>query len=196
MDRFYFLNPLIPANTPIATPVTTPWALAGEHLAYINITVPDGHNGLTGIRILWSGQQIIPWANNQYLIANNRTVPITVDEDISESGLSVVAYNTDVFDHNFYLEALVADRVIARQSMAEVVTPGVAGVSTEAGFIDPLSPAFLIATVPPQARVTVQPAPIVRVPIPAGVIPSSSGAPPGVSITRPGNIPAPLPKGV
>lgn len=147
MDRLYYLSPLTPAGTSIAAPLSTSWPLEDAQLKRVVITVPPGHNGLTGIRVLWSGQQIIPWANNQFLVANGRTIEVNFDDYMTIMGLVVVTYNTDVFDHTFYLEATVTDAslpgdMLVKAAMGATVMPADTGMP-----VDPLSPAFLIASV-------------------------------------------------
>lgn len=149
MDRFYEQSILVPANTPIAAPVTQAWPLEETTLRKITITIPDGHNGLTGVRVLWAGQQIIPWANNSYIIANNRVIDVAFDDYITATGLVIGGFNTDVFPHTFYLEATVTDKP-AHAQLAQQASPGTAVLPpSSAQTPDPLSPASLLASLPP-----------------------------------------------
>lgn len=109
MDRLYFKTVAVPAGTPQAAPVDAPLALEDAQLRGMDITIPDGHNGLTGLRILWSGQQIVPWGNNSFIVANNRTIHVDFNDYITISGVVFEAFNTDVFAHSFYIELTITD---------------------------------------------------------------------------------------
>lgn len=109
MDRLYAISVTVPANTPRAAPVDVALPLEDAQLTRFDITVPDGHNGLTGLRVLWSGQQIVPWGNNSFIVANNRTIPVAFNDYITASGVVFEAFNTDVFAHTFYIELTISD---------------------------------------------------------------------------------------
>lgn len=109
MDRLYLLSAFTPKNTAIVAPVSTPWPMEDAHLDRITVIIPDGHAGLTGIRVLWAGTQIIPFSTNVYLTGNDRVVPIQFDDYITVTGLVIQTYNTDIFDHTFFLEAIISD---------------------------------------------------------------------------------------
>jgi len=148
MDRLFDISVAVPAGTPISAPVIQSWPLDEATLKRIEITIPDGHNGLTGIRILWAGQQIIPWSNNQYLVGSGRTIPVEFNQDITISGLVIEAYNTDVYSHSFYLLATVVDLTASQMSSTMTGSGAVALPALAAIAPDPLSPAALLASLP------------------------------------------------
>lgn len=108
-NRLFVLEVTTPAGTAELTPVTTDWPLQDAVLEELEIITPAGHNGLTGIRVLRSFQQIIPYANLHYLVMNDERLVIPYRDQITASGLSIITYNTDVFDHTHYLRALISD---------------------------------------------------------------------------------------
>jgi hypothetical protein len=155
MNRFYEQTFTIPANTPKAAPVDIAWALEDNTLRKVSITIPDGHNGLTGIRVKWSNQQIIPWGNLSFIVANNRTIDVEFDDYITITGLVIEGFNTDVFPHSFYLEATISDlpssgQIAATNGASSAVLPAVAPVSP-----DPLSPDALLASLPADVAATI-----------------------------------------
>lgn len=109
MDRTYYAVVPVPAGTAQATPVSVPVTLEDAILKGVECVVPDGHCGLTGIRLLQSQQQIFPWANNSYLVANDEKIPIAYDDQIQSSGITAQGFNTDIFDHSFYLRFTITD---------------------------------------------------------------------------------------
>lgn len=133
MGSRYILNDiLVPALTTIAAPQTTTWQLDNNILTRLECDIPNGHNGNTGIRVLRSQQQVIPWANFKFLVANNRLVNVDYGEELTESKLVVIAYNTDVYDHTFYLRATMTDRpqLAASSTLGAPVIPTLLFTST------------------------------------------------------------------
>jgi hypothetical protein len=109
MDRLYLLTFTVPANTPLATPVSKNWPLEDAHLKDVTILVPAGPSGLAGFRVLWANQQVIPWANNSYLISDEEVISVNCDFEMTATGLVVQGYNTDIFDHTFYFRGAIID---------------------------------------------------------------------------------------
>jgi len=103
--RYYPLSPTIAAKTSQANATTTPWPVTQGRLHSVRIQIPSGHNGVTGIRITYLGQQIIPWSNNSYLVGSGDTFTLAWDAEIMPNGLAVVAFNTDLVPHQFWLLA-------------------------------------------------------------------------------------------
>lgn len=103
--RQYPLSPVIAGKTSIAAATTTQWPVTQGHLHSIRIQIPSGHNGVTGIRITYQGQQIMPWSNLAYLVGSGDTFNLPWDAEIMATGLAVVAYNTDLVSHQFWLLA-------------------------------------------------------------------------------------------
>lgn len=94
---------LVVAGTTIAAPTTFNPALPIGTLERIELQIPPGHVGTTGIRFTYSGQQIVPWSNAvAWIIGDNLDLTFPVDFEIG-NGLRVVAYNTGNYDHSFFL---------------------------------------------------------------------------------------------
>lgn len=108
-SRYYALNVVTQAGTLIGAPQTTVWPLEDVTLVGIEVDIPPGHAANTGIRVLRSKQQVVPWGNNSYLIANDRLLSVAVNEELTEGKLVIVTYNLDVYDHTHYLRATLAD---------------------------------------------------------------------------------------
>jgi len=151
MNRLFPFTVLTPAGTTQGAPLSTPLPLEDAQLCKVTVIVPDGHVGLTGIRLLQAGQQIIPWSNNYYIIANDRIIEIPVDGEMTNTGLVAVTYNLDVFDHNHYLEILIADLPLPGSlSAANTIGPSI--VQTNATpSTDPLSLDSLLSSLPADA---------------------------------------------
>src|SRR5881398_1453726 len=108
-DRFYQTKATTAAGTLKAAPASLQWPLEDAYITAITIIIPDGHNGLTGIRLLRSLQEIVPWSNDDWITANNEKLDIPYNDEITKRGLVVQTYNTDAFAHTHYLRAIITD---------------------------------------------------------------------------------------
>lgn len=140
-----------PAATPQATPVVTALPLEDALLESIRIIIPDGHVGLTGIRLLQAQQQIIPWDNNEYIIGNDRVIDIPFNGEMTVSGLVAHTYNTGTNVHKHFVEVLIKDLpnpnvLVPTPASAPLIVP-----QTLPSTADPLSPDALLSTLPDSA---------------------------------------------
>lgn len=107
MDPLYQATVTTPAGTTPDLPQQTAFPLVDGTLTAVTILIPDGHAGLTGIRILQADQEIIPWSNDDWLVSNNEVIPISVNAPITAVGLTIETYNLDAFDHKHWVRAQV-----------------------------------------------------------------------------------------
>lgn len=97
----------VPLGTAQASAATTSWDLGNVVIETLEIMIPKGHSGLTGIHVDYQGVALVPFSQPAvFLIAADETITVPVGLEVG-APLSVVAYNTDVFDHAFYLRAFV-----------------------------------------------------------------------------------------
>jgi hypothetical protein len=123
--RHYPLSPIIGAKTPVAAAVSTPFPLVAGVLHSMRIQIPSGHNGVTGVRITYQGQQIMPWSNLAWLVGSGDTFTLAWDAEVMDTGLAVVAYNLDLVPHQFWL---LAD-VTPHQGANPGATPAIAATA-------------------------------------------------------------------
>ncbi len=145
MDRYYPLTVTVPAATPVASPIVVPYPLETGRLVDIEIEIPSGHCGLTGVRVMFGDVVILPWGQGQFIVASDYSRVFDVNENIDANNLTVAAYNTDIFDHSFYLRAHVSD------SQAQAATQPPAPVADNSlisavGTLDPLSAEAILGT--------------------------------------------------
>lgn len=126
--RYYSQSITAPANTPIAAPVSITPVLETNHLCAIEIDVPDGHDRQTGIQFLNNGTVIIPFSQNGFIVANDHYFNIPFDDDVTQGDITVRAYNTDVFDHTFYVRFVIQNS--ASPLAANVVSAQIPGTVT------------------------------------------------------------------
>jgi hypothetical protein len=108
-SRIEVFDVVVPKATPIAAPLITqtPWP-HGE-LVGIEVKIPDGHNGLTGFRLLLAGGQAIPATAGAWITGNDDELDWNTVGYPNSGAWSVQAYNTDAFDHVFHVRYLVSD---------------------------------------------------------------------------------------
>lgn len=109
MDRYYPVTCEAIGLTPITAPITLAVPTEDALLADVEIIIPDGHVGLTGIRLRSSGQQILPWGNDSWLIGNQYQRVFTMNTEIGATSLSLQFYNTDFRRHRFYVRFHLQD---------------------------------------------------------------------------------------
>jgi hypothetical protein len=109
MDRLYQTSVTTPPGTTPAAPQSTPFPLEDANLETVTILIPDGHAGLTGIRVMMANQEIIPWSNSDWLVSNNEVITVTVNSQVTITGLVIETYNLDAFSHSHWVRAAITD---------------------------------------------------------------------------------------
>lgn len=107
MDRIYPVTFVVSLGVQPVFPVTQTVPLEDALLVSIELLVPPGPSGFTGLRVRSSRQQIIPWGSSDWIIADNYHYTFPVNEEIGSRSISVQGYNQDVYDHTFYLRFLI-----------------------------------------------------------------------------------------
>lgn len=96
---------VVPAGTPSSAPVAQSWTPYPAWVHSFRIEIPTGHNGLTGVRLVWHGTPVVPFDLVTYLVGNGRTFEIPFGDELDDAGLSIQGFNNDVWPHTFYLYA-------------------------------------------------------------------------------------------
>lgn len=134
--RFYFVSVAVPAGTPQTAPVVQPVLLEDNQLDQVQVIIPDGHDGTTGLQVQWNGTTIVPYNTGAYLVGNNEEPVFPYGSEVTESGLQIAAFNTDVYEHSFFLRFQISDLT---------ATPAVPFISPQAQGAPP--PATVAAVV-------------------------------------------------
>lgn len=94
---WYEIN--VPANTPQATPLSTPTAFNPANVSRLHIFVPPGPAGNVGIQIWNGGGPIWPETPGSWLVLDNAQPYWDIDSWPDNGAFSVVTYNTDIYPH-------------------------------------------------------------------------------------------------
>jgi hypothetical protein len=143
MDQLWPLTVTVPAGTAEDNPLIVPWPLVDANLDFIDIIIPDGHSGQTGIAVYWSGTQILPWGTDTWIVANDEKVHTPINSYITVSGLSVYAYNVGQFEHSFYLRAHITYTTTPVVSEEGTIGASTANAPEDAIYDESLTPTGL-----------------------------------------------------
>lgn len=102
---------VVPAGTPIATPVSAPLFANRAELQEIEVLVPPGPSGLVGFSFWHSSRQIIPAVDGTWIITDNETIRWPLNKYSVQPNWSIQAYNLDVYPHTLYVRVLLDDSV-------------------------------------------------------------------------------------
>lgn len=114
-NRIESFTVTVTAGTAQASAATTDVSFQDGLVSRIELDVPPGHNGLTGIQILSAHGQAIPYTVGAFLIANDHFFGWDLVGQLDTGSWQVKAYNTDVYDHSFYLRFNVLDFAYAEE---------------------------------------------------------------------------------
>lgn len=97
-----------PPNTPQASAPETLLSMLPGIVRTMQIIVPPGHNGLTGLAIAQAHQVIIPASGSTWIIGDDDKIDWPLDGYLDADTWSAFAYNLDpVYPHSWYLRMLV-----------------------------------------------------------------------------------------
>lgn len=98
-----------PKQTLPTAPLSTPLNIELAQLIGVQMLIPPGHSGLTGIRLDDSGGTILPFSNpSQWVLGDNRDVWFDLDVQ-SDARMSWVTFNLDIQQHSHYLLVKIVD---------------------------------------------------------------------------------------
>lgn len=119
----------VPAGTLSSAPLSVDVSFDQGTVTRVEIVIPDGHAGLTGLALQQAHQQIIPQDTGTWIISNDETLHWDVADYLDNGSWQALMYNTDVYSHSFYLRFLIdnidtAGATAAAAAIA-VAAPGV-----------------------------------------------------------------------
>lgn len=137
--RIWEIQVTVPAGTLQAAPQVTPWVTEDNLINLIELEVPPGHNGLTGIRVMKGDVPLLPYNANAFIVANDYTAQFPVNDYTPTGDVSIQAFNTGAYPHTFYLRMTVSDWDRSGGT-AQGNTSGALPASEITAAPDPLSP--------------------------------------------------------
>lgn len=116
----------VPAGTATASPITQDISFDQATVTTVEIIIPDGHAGFTGIALAQAQQQIIPQNVGGWIISNDEKLVLDIQDYLDNGNWQALAYNLDVYDHNFYVRFLCSDIAPAAAAPVDAAAVGFA----------------------------------------------------------------------
>jgi hypothetical protein len=126
--------PSAPSGTTVDAPTSTPVNLpAFSWLWRVEVRIPAGHQGVTGLALVDGTQFIVPFANPgpAWLIGDDDLLEYPYDKEVGSS-VVMLAYNNGSFDHAWQVRLIYTPIAVKDEGGAVIVTPGGAAGAEEA----------------------------------------------------------------
>ena len=124
----------VPANTAQKDYISSSFDIQFGIVHRIHISIPSGHGGLTGIRILQGLHQIAPTSGSEWFAGDDMELDYNDFVEIDETPfeLTIEAYNEDdTYAHTFRVGVGVMPRwVMLPQEMLSEILTGVSSILT------------------------------------------------------------------
>lgn len=108
-DRVEAVTFTVAAGTAIATPQSQDISFTPAIVVGVEIFVPSGHNGNTGLQLDEAHTQIIPNTAGDWIIANNERIEWPLQNLSNTGNWQAVGYNTGRYPHTFYIRFLLIE---------------------------------------------------------------------------------------
>lgn len=101
------VNVITAAGVPQSSPQATTALIPAGLLVSVDLQIPPGHHGLTGIRLTLAGAVILPYSNPaSWIVGDDLQQTFAVNTQV-DTQLRVETYNTGQYPHTHYLRFLV-----------------------------------------------------------------------------------------
>jgi hypothetical protein len=108
-DRVEVATVTVPAGTAPDTPISTDVSFPPGTVTGIEVVIPDGHAGLTGLALGQAGSAVIPATPGAFLISNDEKITWDISGALNNGDWQAICYNRDGYDHTFYLRFLITE---------------------------------------------------------------------------------------
>jgi hypothetical protein len=101
-ELVFQFEPTVPNGTAKATPYATTLTTPNYEVQLIRWRVPPGPQGNLGWQLYYSGSIVLP-QNGLWVIADNESDKMELDELPTGGSWEFLGYNTGIYDHTVYL---------------------------------------------------------------------------------------------
>lgn len=122
-ERFQFFTITAPAGTLQSAPLSVATPFNPGVVVEIEVIIPDGHAGLTGIRFTNAGVAVIPFNQSTFIVSNDEKIRWPLDGFLDSTDWAAQVFNTDVYDHSFFVRYLVNENQPSGAQTAPIVAP-------------------------------------------------------------------------
>lgn len=89
-----------PAHTPASAPLDTSVRLRRGLLGRIRVRIPSGHVGITGLRLLYADQIVLPFSIDEWVRGNDDLLDFDLALEVGAQPVVIRTFNDDAFDHS------------------------------------------------------------------------------------------------
>ena len=121
-----WVKPTCSANTAESSYTLTDTGIATVYLWHLEVRIPPGHQGLTGIALVDSGNWIIPYSQNDpaWLIGDDDLLQYDYNKELG-ANVQFATYNTDdTNDHAWQCRLIYTPMSVLDTSGESIVVPG------------------------------------------------------------------------
>jgi hypothetical protein len=119
IERLYTVNPPVTPSNPL---VLTD-ELGDVWVNSVNVRIPPGHCGQTGIQIQYGGVPIVPWNDlTAFIVEDDKDYDFDVNFEFDQS-LTVILFNQGAYSHTFYVRWNVTPIVLMTPLIAAGLVP-------------------------------------------------------------------------
>ncbi|MDE2469327.1 MAG: hypothetical protein KGL35_11435 [Bradyrhizobium sp.] len=124
-NRVEWVTVTCPAGTLASAPIEVQTPIAQGYVLRVEVDIPDGHMGLTGIYLAVAGGRAVPMTDASWLIGNDRTFTWDLVAQLDSGAWSAFVYNTDLFSHSWFIRWSVLDSNLVEPTSAQapIATP-------------------------------------------------------------------------
>lgn len=106
--RTYTFDVSCPANTPASAPVSVDVSFRASRVEWIQIVIPDGHSGLTGIALAQGHGQVLPATAGQFIEGNDEEPRFEFTDLLGNGNWQALLYNQDTIAQPWQIRFEVA----------------------------------------------------------------------------------------
>ena len=124
-------NPECPDNTPSTAPLSITVPISTVMLWRMEVRIPPGHAGLTGIALFDSGSPVIPWATSgtPWIIGDDDLLEYPYNKELGAS-ITLVYYNTSThYTHGWQVRFIYTPMSLigTNDEAVIVISPSITG---------------------------------------------------------------------
>lgn len=120
-----WVEPSSPLGTPATSPTVTTVGIQTAYVWRVEVRIPPGHAGVTGIALVDSGSFLVPYANPgpAWLIGDDDLLEYPLGKETGVN-LALWSYNTSTtYDHGWQVRIVYTPIAAFNADQADIVTP-------------------------------------------------------------------------
>lgn len=140
-DRIEHFDVVADAGLPLPSSLTTAVTFPPGTITAIQVHIPGGHRGRTGLRVFYGSAQVVPRTFDTWLRGNKKDFRFELDDPFpGGEGWFTEVYNGGAYSHTFELTLEITDAILSVVELPPVLLLRSAGsLATEGGGV-PVAP--------------------------------------------------------